>query len=270
MECGGFQAFTSLPWWVETTLTKYACPVVHTRIIWPRPDLRTTLVSGGWVMARSTPKGKTSASQYFIKLYGSQRPGNRPKFSHTFATFTEQNAQSGGPVARSISWLPRDGNINPFGPPEVGRNYSLDETLAWLDKAGSTMRWESPEAEIEQRLFDSAMERIQEFGGGTLQYVMIDNFAWRPHKASNCIHAITDLSLCLAELGMPFTGILHGIEASRFVYQYLFPFYVQAPALSQEDEALFDRLQNDHIHRAIVQSSLQTSLKQLTEHTEHE
>ena len=148
--------------------------------------------------------------QYFIKVYGSQQLGDRPKFSHTFATFIEQQVRPDESTERrnlTISWLPRDETIDPLGPPEPGRNFSLCETLAWLDQAGSDMRWESPETEIEPELFQSAIERIEELNQGVLQYVMIDSFQSRPHQASNCIHAVTDLPLALRRLGMAFTGI---------------------------------------------------------------
>ena len=213
----------------------------------------------------------SGARQYFIKVCGSQRLGNRPKFSHTYAAFIEQQVRQDESVVRrilAISWLPRSGDIKPLGPPERGRNYSLRETLAWLDQAGSTLHWESPETEIQPGLFQSAVDRIQELERGVLQYVMIDSFQSRPHDASNCIHAVTDLPLALGTLGMTFTGILHGIQASRFVYQYLSPFYSGRSKVSEESEKLVEELQRAHFQAALVHTTHAKTLKQLVEHAD--
>lgn len=192
----------------------------------------------------------STTPQYFITVYGSQHRVNRPKLSHTFATFAELQVRPDASVARrdfTISWLPRDGNINPVGPAEAGRNYSLVETFAWLDQTGSKIRWESPETEIQSRLFQSAEERFRELEGGTLRYKMIDSFQSRPHEVSNCIHGVTDLPVALEALGMAFTGILHGIQASRFVYQYLWPFYLTRPNISEEQERRFVAVQSSQL-----------------------
>src|SRR5437762_5787967 len=61
----------------------------------------------------------TSAPTYFLTLHGSQHQFNRPRLSHTFATFSEQQTGPDGSVASrdfTISWLPWDGIINPLGP----------------------------------------------------------------------------------------------------------------------------------------------------------
>ena len=184
--------------------------------------------------------------QYFIKLYGSQHRVNRPRLSHTFATFSEKRiGPNGAETIRdfTISWLPRDGVINPLGPPEAGRNYSLAETFEWLDQAGSIVRWESPETEIQPTLFPSAEERFRELAEGHLRYKMIDRVQSRPHEVSNCIHAVSDLSVALGKIGMSITGALHGIQASRFVYRFLSPFYLVRPVFSEEEERLFDSVQ---------------------------
>ena len=184
--------------------------------------------------------------QYFIKLYGSQHRVNRPRLSHTFATFSEKRTSpDGSETIRdfTISWLPRDGVINPLGPPETGRNYSLAETFEWLDQAGSIVRWESLETEIQQSLFQAAEERFQELAEGPLRYKMFDRVESRPHEVSNCIHAVSDLPLALSQIGMATTGRLHGTQASRFVYRFLSPFYLVRPVFSEEEERLFDAVQ---------------------------
>jgi hypothetical protein len=211
------------------------------------------------------------APKYFVKVYGSERWGNRPKFSHTFATFIEQQVQPDESVVRrtlTISWLPLAGEIHPLGPAEAGRNYSLQETLTWLDQAGSKIRWESPETEIQPGLFDSAVTRIQELERGLLRYVMIDSLQSRPHEASNCIHAVTDLPMVLEALGMAYTGVLYGIQASRFVYQYLWPFYLVRLQVPQEHERLVDAVQRAQVCATVVQNSLVDTLKDLVGQSE--
>jgi hypothetical protein len=85
---------------------------------------------------------------------------------------------------------------------------------------------------------------------------MIDTLLTRPHQASNCIHAVTDLSVALQDLGMCYTGVLHGISASRFVYQYLSPYYVTPPETTSTTEQLFEQDQRHHFGIATDLESL--------------
>jgi hypothetical protein len=198
-----------------------------------------------------------SSSRYFIVVYGSQHDLgaiHRPKLAHTYARFTEE---IGVEIVRDlvISWLPRDGQINPLGRPEPGKNYSLDETVAWLDRAGSSNRWSSNKTEIEPRLFESAIERVGELSRGSIQYVMADNPFSRPHRASNCIHAVSDLAAALERLGTARTGILHGNDASRFVYHYFWPFYINPQPPSSEEEQRFETMHRAQLETAIALSA---------------
>jgi hypothetical protein len=86
---------------------------------------------------------------------------------------------------------------------------------------------------------------------------MIDTFQMRPHQASNCIHGVTDLSLALDNLGMCYTGVLHGIGASRFVYQYLSPFYVTPPQTMAETERRFEEEERNYFRAAMAQDCLE-------------
>lgn len=191
--------------------------------------------------------------KYFMTVYGSQRAFNPPKYSHTYASFKHRLFHPDGSVVDSefaISWLPHDGVINPLGPPEKGRNYSLAETVAWLDGKGSDIRWTSGETEINADLFHSASARFSELNAGSLKYVMIDSIFSRPHQASNCIHALSDIEVARERLGMAFTGILRGIQASLFVYRYLSPFYVLPMRMAAEDETLLAMIQRDEVRLA--------------------
>jgi hypothetical protein len=198
----------------------------------------------------------SAPERYFVKLYGSQhRIINRAYLSHTFAVFTERMTQADGSVLNrdlTISWLPRNGRINPLGLAEAGHNFTLAETFAWLDEADSKVRWESQETEIQKILFTAADERVRELEAGDLRYKMIDRMRTRPNEISNCIHAVCDLREAIDKLGMAFTGALHGIEASRFVYHYFRSFYHEHPAVSDEDEEVFDA-----VHHASLRAQME-------------
>ena len=184
--------------------------------------------------------------RYFITLFGSQHNFgaiHRPKLSHTYAAFTEEVGDTEVRRELTISWLPRDGTINPLGGPEPGRNYSFAETTAWLDTNGSTNRWASKKTQIQQQLFQSAAERVAELDRGTLRYVMIDRMSTRPHHASNCIHAVSDLAIAIADLGMLSTGLLNGNDASRAVYQYFWRYLIDPELLSAEGEQRSEEMQ---------------------------
>lgn len=177
-------------------------------------------------------------ARYFMKMYGSQHPFlNRANLSHTFASFHLRPRFLDGmvqPRDLTISWLPANGPIEPFGSPVIGRNFTLEETFTWLDEAESTDRWESDETEIQKELFDAAEDRVLQLGAGALRYKMIDRPRSRPNLVSNCIHAVSDLSIAIERLSMAVTGPFHGKRASRFVYQYFRPFYISPPRLSDE------------------------------------
>ncbi|MFO0806453.1 MAG: hypothetical protein U0791_25390 [Gemmataceae bacterium] len=189
---------------------------------------------------------ETTAFKYMLTVYGSQRAFNRPKFSHTYATFEELDRVSGirteAPIM-TISWLPRDGKINPIRRGEPGLNFSFEDTETWLAKGRSNDRWKSEPTEITPELYFSARDRIAQLESGSVEYVMVDTFLTRPESGSNCIHAVSDLPLALTELRMAFTGSLHGIEASRFVYHYLSPYFVEPPPVKDLEEERFVAMQ---------------------------
>jgi hypothetical protein len=192
------------------------------------------------------PEIAISPLKYLLTVYGSQRAINRPKFSHTYATFEELDGASGirtGTPTMTISWLPRDGKINPVRRGEPGLNFSFEDTEIWLAKGRSNDRWKSPPTVITPELYFSARDRIAQLESGSIEYVMVDTFLSRPDRASNCIHAVSDLPLPLSELRMAFTGSLHGIEASRFVYHYLSPYFVEQPPVKALEEERFVAMQ---------------------------
>ncbi len=175
------------------------------------------------------------APEFFLTLYGSQKFLNLLQSAHTFAVFTRREFQENGyrDVASIISWLPCAGVIHLLGA-EPGRNYSLPETLEFV--AGTKVR-ATPATRIQEILYKSALERIDQLETGSIEYVMSDRFSTRPDKATNCIHAVSDLSIALASLPMLDTGIRHGFAASVTVFNYLRDWFV-APAPDADKEEL--------------------------------
>jgi hypothetical protein len=203
--------------------------------------------------------------RHSVQLFGSQRRGNRPKFSHTYATLSEKVTRSDGTESiekYTFSWLPADGVIDPFGKPESGENYRYGRTIDWLNAAASTVRWQSPDVDVVPEFFPSAMDRYQELERHVLRYVMIDSLATRPHDASNCIHAISDIPLAIEQLGMLNTYTLHGISASRRVFEYFSPFFVRKEdaRLNNQDERFFEELDKAYFASAVANDNLVESI----------
>jgi hypothetical protein len=201
------------------------------------------------------------STKYFMTLYGAQRLSYRPKYSHTYATFTEK-ATARAPRELTISWLPADGVIKPNGPPERGLNYTWDETLDWLRDQDSDIQWASRETEIQKEFFQSAEKRFEELKKGTLKYVMIDRRSWRPDKASNCIHAVTDIPLALTQFDKLRTYTLHGIVVSRYIYEKFSHFYVNKEEPIQFEDDYLEDIENYGL-RAARHASFEDSLRAL-------
>lgn len=166
--------------------------------------------------AASTGPGE---KYHLIMFASSAPPRNPPKKSHTFAGFVREVPAPDGSSSFQdefvISWLPEKLPITPVGPPVVGRNYPLDETLAWA-LTGKVWAWGA--YEIKQELFDNAWKRAIQLQSGSVEYAMIDaRPGWRPNRVTNCIHAASDLGITPRLLK---TGTKHGQDASLAVLRY--------------------------------------------------
>jgi hypothetical protein len=153
----------------------------------------------------------------YMMVFGAQRPFNPPGFAHTFAVFLRVH---GDVVKRAdpMSWVPTSLKIRFLAPPEPGKNLPLMETLDWLQKIMGARGWICAwgPLEIEHVLYDKALTRIKQLGAGRIQYVVLDG-PYRPDRATNCIHALSDLGLTARLLG---TGWKRGESASRAVVEY--------------------------------------------------
>ncbi|MBM3996846.1 MAG: hypothetical protein FJ303_22250 [Planctomycetes bacterium] len=169
--------------------------------------------------------------RYFLTMYGYQTFPNFLRTAHTFGEVTRKKYLDDGSVEAEstlISWLPAGGKIHLFGG-EPGRNYTMDETLAWAADVGAEVRATEP-TEIMPELYDSFIERRAELDSGSVLYIMNDRFTDRPNVMTNCIHAISDLPVVLAAKPMLDTGIFHGYLSSWAVYDHLSDWFVESPS----------------------------------------
>ncbi len=188
------------------------------------------------------------ATRFFLTVYGWQRRPNGLRTAHTFAEVTKTEYRADGSSdgeSTLISWLPSSGTIHIFGA-EPGRNYTMDETLAWGASIGAEVQ-ATPATEILPELYDSFLIRRAELDSGSVLYIMNDHFAQRPNLETNCIHAVSDLPIALATAPMLDTGLWHGYRASWAVYEYLRPWFLDPqpvdappaayPLLGADDES---------------------------------
>lgn len=182
----------------------------------------------------------------YMVVFGSERHPNVPEHSHTFAAFlrcvpgAESAPGEGEPLC--ISWLPQTKVIVPLRPwPEPGWNYKLIETINWVfecdhaDPGVRTYLYAWGPFRICPELREHAAARTAEFKSGRVEYV-VEDLLYRPHRATNCIHALSDLGLtnCLLHtLGS------HGREASWKVIHYLGPWIMNPSQTYKETKKLF-------------------------------
>ncbi len=130
-------------------------------------------------------------------------PEMRPGKTHTFAAFVHEKLD-GNMESYIISWLPSDGQIDGFL--QVGRNFSLQESLDWSTKGGmAVFAWHA--YEIKETLFTSVLRRIRDLESGNYGYY----FLGMGGRDINCTHALSDLDI-LPGLGV---FIRSGVDASR-------------------------------------------------------
>lgn len=165
---------------------------------------------------------------YFMILYACQRTFNLPQWAHSFASFTQvirdrQELRVNPEQSFSISWLPQSQRINIWGDPEAGTNLDLDPTFAWAAGLECAVSAVGP-FRIKPELHARARERWSFLEAHGPQFVVLDD-DYRPEKATNCIHAISDLGLTKELLD---TGMAYGKRATRKLAEYLQP-WIMSP-----------------------------------------
>jgi len=159
----------------------------------------------------------------FAILFAYSGAQNKPKLSHTFATFVRTSGEPGRLRVTdhcTISWLPQSGIISLARPAEAGTNLSLQDTLDLAEKQGLAMSYIGP-FEVRDELFEKAAAQAARLERGELKYKAFDHYS--RSEAKNCIHAVSDLC---DELGRLSTGTTHGLPATRLVARAFEPYYL--------------------------------------------
>lgn len=164
---------------------------------------------------------------YYVTLFSSQRPFNWPCYAHSFASFTRVRPRPARPGAYqtdtfTISWLPKTLCVCFWASPGEGQNRTLPETFEWaLNLQARISAW-GP-YRIDSQLYEKAQDRYCQLEKGKLEYVCLDNY-YRPHRATNCIHALSDLGLSPHLLR---TGFSCGESATRKIIRHYSPWILE-------------------------------------------
>src|SRR5262245_43543326 len=162
-----------------------------------------------------------SDDHYYMAIFGAQGQPNRPRFSHTFATFVKAAHVDDFPKGaelevHTISWMPATLEVAPLRrKAEPGKNLDLNASLAWAKAVNSQITMWGPFA-IKKELFEKAKARVQLLEGGKLGYIALDA-GHRGNDASNCVHAVSDI---LPEPTLE-AGMAYGNAASQMVLRHL-------------------------------------------------
>jgi hypothetical protein len=201
--------------------------------------------------------------RFYVVIFAAQRVPNWPRFAHTFATFVKASpsADPAGAAgacrleSHTISWLPRTLDIRLWRRrPEPGINLDLRTTLLWVrDARARISRW-GP-FQIDRKLFDRAMRQEQRLATGALGYKALDSW-FRPQKAFNCIHAVSDID---RDDGLLRTGTRRGEGASALVARH-FQRWIIDPATSHDWVARRLGLEHFPIFRRSFPQTLQMKL----------
>jgi hypothetical protein len=178
---------------------------------------------------------------YFMAVFGAQRGRTQPAYAHTFATFVKLTGE--GPCldtyqieSHTISWLPTRLVVELMClSPEAGTNFDLPTSLQIAYTQGATVTMFGP-FQIKAELYDRALEHIDRLESGKIRYKAIDT-GFRTAVASNCIHAVSDLTVNRPCLRVASPG--WGVFASHLVALRLRP-WVICP--KQTHEWLSERL----------------------------
>lgn len=166
--------------------------------------------------------GPTRADDhYYMLIFGVQGQPNRPRFSHTFATFVKAAHADEFPKGaklevHTISWMPATLEVAPLRRrPETGKNLDLAASIDWARSVNAQITMWGPFA-IKKELFDKAKAQEQLLEGGKIGYIALDG-GHRGNGASNCVHAVSDI----VPEPMLNTGTAHGNAASQMVLRHL-------------------------------------------------
>jgi hypothetical protein len=133
--------------------------------------------------------GVARGDDYYAIVFGAESKPQRPKYSHSWATF--MRVPSAGPFeVVTISWLPTAIELHPNRlRAEPGANFDLPTTLQIVMSHCEEVAAWGP-YRIECELFCRAQRQSCRLASGEVKYKTID-FLRNSQRVSNCIHALT-------------------------------------------------------------------------------
>jgi hypothetical protein len=210
--------------------------------------------SEGWMAAAQLPVQEPDHREQspalegpadFLVLLATQRTFNLPQYAHSFACFVRVAASGQRRLEAEqtfvISWAPRTLEIVIFDNPEPGTNLGLQATLDWAASLKTRIHAMGP-FHIKPELYEKARRRRDFLESGTPGFVVLDG-NYRPDRATNCMHAISDLGLTPDLLD---TGLSYGLGANRTIIEYFRP-WIEAPEQTHPWVAELLGLQGEHI-----------------------
>jgi hypothetical protein len=162
-----------------------------------------------------------------MMLFSAQRAFNRPKYTHTFATFVKASTCAEADEqeyfeSHTISWLAAKKQVCLFRLfPEPGFNFSLESTLQWAFSVQARISMWGP-YQIKAELYDKALMQKARLESGAIQYKVVD-VGYRHHSASSCIHGVCDID---RDRGPHLTWFRYGESASRSVAFFFLPWLI--------------------------------------------
>jgi len=165
---------------------------------------RETLPAGATIWrpvhsANAAFLGSARADAYYVVVLRAQTVPQRPKSSHSRATFVRVPGvcARGPPAAEAqpiesfaISWMPCKMELTPNRPlSEPGRNLDLPTSFEAVYAHCECVSAFGP-YQIDEWLFCRAKGHLQELESGDVRYKTID-IGYLPLRVSNCIHALT-------------------------------------------------------------------------------
>ena len=187
------------------------------------------VVLGFLVFYRGNDKPEMTAplaDRYYMIMFSSEDALNLARHSHTFATFIKARGPADGKgepeviETYTISWLPKDLKEDlriVFSKPEPGKNYTLEETLAYARKYNRKVKkWGA--FEIPLWLFEKSIQDTTVLESGLILYIAIGTdeshrkaYLGQAGGSKNCIHAVSDL------IKFRNVGLNWGSPASRLI-----------------------------------------------------
>ncbi len=155
----------------------------------------------------AVPAGiSASAPRFYVLIFGSDAGALKKGKTHTWATFVKATPTPDCKQTLesfTISWLPADGTVNAIRPfkRECGKNYTLEETIAFACKNKETIALWGP-FETSACIWESALAQKARIESGTVTYRAIDAYGRKPDR-SHCVHAVIDIEPTTSGMALP-------------------------------------------------------------------